>query len=498
MKNSKIILPVVLSTVLVACNDESKPVAVTKPIPTPTPVPTQPTKPNPPTPLPTDNGELLDPSSRGDISVNGGATRLKKERSEALKASISNRNVKHVILFIGDGTSESEITAARNYAEGAAGYFKGLDVFPFTGAYSTYSLIKGTKSIDYVTDSAASATAWATGTKSYNGAISVDRDTKPQQTILELAKSAGFATGNVTTTELQDATPAALAAHVTSRKCYAPTQTSKSCPKNALEKGGAGSITEQLLQTKADVTFGGGGASFKDVAKAGTYSGKTLYDQAIAMNYQVVTDVKSMNTLTEANQNKPVLGLFADGNLPVMWSGPKAQVDGNKGAASLCTANPSRSSNTPTLKEMTAKAIDLLKTHQKGFFLQVESGSIDKRNHAADACGQIGETVALDEAIQVALAFAKQNPDTLIIVTGDHAHTSQIIPNDADSPGKTVKLLTKDQAEMTINYATSKDGSQEHTGAQVRTAAYGPHAANISGLLDQTDLFFIIKKAFGL
>lgn len=147
---------------------------------------------------------------------------------------------------------------------------------------------------------------------------------------------------------------------------------------------------------------------------------------------------------------------------------------------------------------MTAKAIELLQQNEKGFFLQVESGSIDKANHVADACGQIGETVALDEAVQVALEFAKNNPDTLIIVTGDHAHTSQIIPNESKSPGKTVKLLTKDNAPMTINYATSTTESQEHTGAQVHTAAYGPHAANISGLIDQTDMFFIMKNALGI
>ncbi len=73
-----------------------------------------------------------------------------------------------------------------------------------------------------------------------------------------MAKAAGLATGNVSTAELQDATPAALVAHVTSRKCYGPSATSEKCPGNALEKGGKGSITEQLLNARADVTLGGG------------------------------------------------------------------------------------------------------------------------------------------------------------------------------------------------------------------------------------------------
>ncbi|MDR2062790.1 MAG: alkaline phosphatase, partial [Acinetobacter sp.] len=82
---------------------------------------------------------------------------------------------------------------------------------------------------------------------------------------------------------------------------------------------------------------------------------------------------------------------------------------------------------------------------------------------------------------------------------GDHAHTSQIIPVDGDSPGQTAALKTKDGVAMAINYGTAPEGkSQHHTGAQVRTAAYGPRAANVSGLLDQTDLFFIMRDALGI
>ncbi|WP_204313811.1 alkaline phosphatase, partial [Raoultella planticola] len=85
-----------------------------------------------------------------------------------------------------------------------------------------YALNKKTGKPDYVTDSAASATAWSTGVKTYNGALGVDIHEKDHPTILEMAKAAGLATGNVSTAELQDATPAALVAHVTSRKCYGP------------------------------------------------------------------------------------------------------------------------------------------------------------------------------------------------------------------------------------------------------------------------------------
>ena len=139
-----------------------------------------------------------------------------------------------------------------------------------------------------------------------------------------------------------------------------------------------------------------------------------------------------------------------------------------------CTDNPARPSTQPTLAEMTDKAIDLLE-NRNGFFLQVEGASIDKQDHAADACGQIGETVDLDEAVQVALAFAKRHGNTSVFVTADHAHTSQIIEVGSDSPGKTVTLTTADEAPMTINYAHRRPArSQQHTGTQLRIAGYGP------------------------
>ncbi|EFF82468.1 alkaline phosphatase family protein [Acinetobacter haemolyticus ATCC 19194] len=455
-------------------------------------------KPKPPVTTPQFDGELLEVGANGNVSEFGGATRLKKERTQAMRESLSDKTVKHAILFIGDGTSDSEITAARNYAEGAAGYFKGLDVIPFTGSYTTYSLNKDGE-VDYVTDSAASATAWASGIKTYNNALGLDIRGNHHATLLELAKKAGFATGNVTTTELQDATPAALVSHISARKCYGPNETTKRCPESALENGGLGSITEQLLTTRADVTLGGGKKTFYEVAKAGPFKDKTLLERAKLENYRIVEDLNSLKAVDSANQNQPLLGLFADGNLPVIWSGPVTQLNGHKKGAESCRDNSAFSIQTPRLAQMTEKAIELLSNNEKGFFLQVESGSIDKRNHAADPCGQIGETVQLDEAIQVALKFAKEHGETLIVVTGDHAHTSQIIPINGDSPGQTAALKTKDGVAMAINYGTAPEGSsQHHTGAQVRIAAYGPRAANVSGLLDQTDLFFIIRDALGI
>lgn len=435
-------------------------------------------------------------AAQGDITQPGGARRLTGDQTDALKASLNSNKAKNVILLIGDGMGDSEITAARNYAEGAGGFFKGIDALPLTGQYTHYALDKKTHKPDYVTDSAASATAWSTGVKSYNGAIGVDVNGNDHPTIMEMAKAAGKATGNVSTAELEDATPAAQIAHVTSRKCYGPEKTSELCASNALEKGGRGSIAEQLLNARADVTFGGGGKTFSETAKAGEWQGKTLEEQAKLRSYQWVSDLNGMTAITEANQDKPVLGLFAQGNMPVRWKGPKATWHGNgEDKAISCEVNAERPTTTPTLAQMTDKAIALLSKDQNGFFLQVEGASIDKQDHAANPCGQIGETVDLDEAVQKALEFARKDGNTLVIVTADHAHSSQIVANDSKAPGLTQTLKTKEGGFMTLSYGNSEEDSQGHTGTQLRIAAYGPHAANVVGLTDQTDLFYTLKSA---
>ncbi|MFI5777340.1 alkaline phosphatase [Nocardia sp. NPDC051570] len=446
------------------------------------------------------NGSLLTPGAQGKLSDNGGARRTTGDRTAALRDSINGKQAKNVILLIGDGMGDSEITVARNVAEGAGGYFKGIDALPLTGSYTHYSLDKNTGKPDYVTDSAASGTAWATGTKSYNGAIGVNVAGAPQANLIEIAKANGKATGNVTTAEIQDATPAVLAAHVTDRKCYGPEETSSKCPANALEHGGLGSISEQLIATRADVTLGGGAKSFEQKATAGEYQGKTLMDQAKSRGYNVVTDRAGLDGVAKADQNAPVLGVFSPGNMPVRWTGDLASRDGLTKPAQTCKAdNPERAATLPDLAGMTRKAIDLLKDRKDGFFLQVEGASIDKQDHNANPCGQIGETVDLDAAVQAALEFAKADGNTLVVVTADHAHSSQIVPLETKSQSLTSKVVTKDGAEMGISYGNAEaGGSQEHTGTQLRVAAYGPRAANVVGLTDQTDLFFTVTDALGL
>jgi alkaline phosphatase len=473
-------------------------------------------------------GGLLHRPAKGELSANGGAARLDGDQTDAIRGTISGSGARNIILLIGDGMGDSEITMARNYQHGAGGFFDGIDALPLTGSWTTYALKKdGTP--DYVTDSAASGTGWSTGTKTYNGALGINIKGEPQKSILELAKGQGFATGDITTSEVQDATPAALFAHISKRSCYGPEEMAKACPGETLDKGGRGSVTEQLLADRPDITMGGGAKTFAQTATAGDYRDKTLEVQAKERGFQIVRTADELSNVSKADQDAPLLGLFADGNMPVSWVGPPAVRQGYLQPAAKCTDNPKHGSAIPKLADMTQKTIDLLKARTesaqnaaKGFFLQIESASIDKRDHAADACGQIGETVAFDEAVKKAVDFAKQDGNTLVIATADHGHTSQIVEPVTDKdlqdvaqemklpiervrdvmyPGLTVNLTTADNAPMTISYGTSVDvdiEDQTHTGTQVRVAAYGPRAANVVGLSDETDLFFTMTDALGI
>ncbi len=478
-----------------------------------------------------------------ELAKHGGAQRI---------ATIGNKNAKNVILFLGDGMGDSEITVARDYLKGANGHFDGLDavgqpsalddVQAGTGQYTTFSVGNGSKDsavgkdgdgklvanpnpgkLTPVTDSSASGSAWATGTKTYNNAVDVDIYGNPQLNLFELAKAAGKATGNVTTAEIQDATPAVLESHSSERACYGPqgktdgtsNNASKQCLINQLkENGGIGSISEQLLDTRADVTIGGGSKYFRQTVQGGEYKGKTVWEQAKEMGFQTVeNDPAAMNAL-QYKDGQPVLALMSDGNMPTKFNPSKAtDKDPAKDAnPTVCTPNADWLGNQgSSLKDMAKKALDLLNDNpngqKNGFFLQVEGASIDKQDHAGNACGQIGETDDFDQAI----AYAMQNVDltnTLVIVTADHAHTSQIL-NAQPAYALSTVLKTADGNNMVVSYGTAQDdsrdadggyngGDMEHTGTQLRIAASGPGAQRVIGLTDQTDNFYTIAGALGL
>jgi alkaline phosphatase len=427
------------------------------------------------------------------------ASRHGNDRGDDISREFQRGRVKNVILFLGDGMGDSEITVARNYAKGAAGELA-MDTLPFTGEYTTYAVKNGTPDVpDYVTDSAASGTGWSTGHKTYNNAVSVDPVSKaPLTTILELAQQAGLKTGNVTTAELTDATPAVLDSHVSLRGCQGPADMA-TCPTEKKSAGGLGSIAEQTIDHKVDVLMGGGKARFDQATDAGP----TVLAQAQAAGYQVATDAAGLDA---ANPGQPFLGLFAPVNMDLEWTGPLAAPYPGPAPTACTPSNPARPTTQPHLSAMTQKAIDLLdaKTSRGrgGFFLQVEGASIDKQDHAANPCGQIGETVEFDNAIATGLEYQRTHPQTLVLVTADHGHTSQIVEAQTatdHSPGEIATLITADGQPMVVNYATNLPGrSMSHTGTEVRLAGKGPNAFNVLGITDQTDLFHTMARALGL
>jgi len=427
------------------------------------------------------------------------------DKSDDVRRAIDDGRARNVIYFLGDGMGDSEITVARNYELGAAGRFKGIDAPLFTGEATTWAVEESNPSLpNYVTDSAASGTAWATGVKTSNGRISTTAGTdKDLRTILERADRLGYRTGNVTTAELTDATPAVLDSHVNDRGCQGPANMAN-CASDKKSAGGAGSIAEQTVDHHVDVLLGGGKARFDQTIDGGPDTGKTVIQSAQRQGYEVVTD---RTGLLAARSGKRLLGLFNPSNMVTEWNGPIAQPYPAGAAAVKCDESfrTTTAPNQPTLAEMTTKAIQLLdggRHDRNGFYLQVEGASIDKQDHAENACAQIGETVEFDKAIQVGLAYARTHPDTLIVVTADHAHTSQIIEAGQTathhSPGAITTLTTKEGATLVVNYATNIHGqSQDHTGSEVRVAAQGPQAANVLGVVDQTDLNHLLASAIG-
>jgi alkaline phosphatase len=428
---------------------------------------------------------------------------------------------KHVILLVGDGMGDSEVTLARYYGKGAAGRLN-MDSLPFRGSSIHYVLRAGPGpdyAPNYVGDSAPTATAWSTGKRTQDNRLSqgpstadnVPGSNEGYDTYMEIARDAGKATGNVSTAEITDATPAGPSSHISQRACQGPADTRTTCPTETKAAGGLGSIAEQQVDEQFDVVLGGGRARYEQKLTTDPAS-QNVVQYAQDNGYRYVTTKQDLAGVTSLADGK-VLGLFNASNMTTEYAPLFARTE------AYYTANPGREvtvqggsettrcktqdrGNEPSLPEMTAKAIQLLETDPQGFTLQVEGASIDKRDHAADVCGQIGETLAFDNAIGVALDYQAAHPDTLVIVTADHAHTSQMINSGAKpaTGAGYATLQTVDGAPIRVAYGTSDtgsgattSGSQAHTGAEVPLWSGGPQAANLQGTHDQTDIFAVLN-----
>jgi alkaline phosphatase/streptomycin-6-phosphatase len=449
----------------------------------------------------------------GGTAAATGAFSREDATERAVRTALNDHHPKNVIFLLGDGMGTQETTAARYY-QGVKSRLN-VDRMPLTGFDTTWSVKPAADPPylpDYDPDSASTGTQWATGKKTIDERISqgpssaIDVPGRNLKTVLELAKRSGKRVGDVSTAEITDATPAVLASHISLRDCQGPGDMDD-CASEKKDVGGLGSIAEQEVDHKVDVLLGGGRKRFEQTVTGGPYAGKTVVDQAQDKGYHYVTDATGLDGLERSR--KPVLGLFTSGNMTQEWTGPAATL--GKGNAAVACTEGNRPANEPSLAEMTAKALELLES-RKGFFLQVEGASIDKRDHAADACGQLGETVAFDKAIGVTLDYQRSHPDTLVVVTADHAHTSQIVSEDAEDDGLptgySTNLLTKDGQTLSLTYGTAGFGgagkppvtpadpadvpSQQHTGAVVPVWGRGPGSLAVLGTNDHTDLFHML------
>lgn len=299
----------------------------------------------------------------------------------SLAQSALAAEAKYVFLFIGDGMSVSQASAAEMYkaalkGEAKAGVEKlNFSAFPAQGMTTTYS------SESLITDSAAAGTAIACGVKTYNAGVGVDVDGKPVPTFAEMARDAGMKVGIVSSVSLDHATPAAFYAHQKSRKSYYE-------------------IGLELAASNFDY-FAGGGFVDPEGKKSKKEGEKTHVVEAIKKaGFAYVNDKGAFESM------KP--------GAKAVVVNPRLQDD-----QAMPYAIDTREGDI-TLADLTAKGIEVLE-NPKGFFMMVESGKIDWACHANDAMAAIGDTLAFEDAVAKAMEFAAKHPsETLVVVTGDH------------------------------------------------------------------------------
>ena len=430
---------------------------------------------------------------------------------------------RNVILIIGDGMDEQQITIARNYLAGAAGRLL-MDQLPLRAVAQVLTIedkIEG-KPL-YVSDSANTATSMATGIVTSRGRLGTTAGAdEPVATIAELAIAAGYRAGIVSTASVTDATPAAFAAHINFRLCENPQLMEEvtysdiylgSCSQHMKRNGGAGSVAQQLAESDLHVILGGGRKHFAPVAEGEPVS---VLELARSRGFQTVS---STAELAGSNSQGRLLGLFADSTMPVRLRGeggrsaeePQPSLlnhvhrylgDVTLPAIMDCEANPDFA-GMPSLKQMTEAALrHLAHDNPRGLFLMIESASIDKQAHERKPCGSIGEVAQLEEALASALAFAATQPNTLVLVTADHSQAAQLIPFESlfaaypipvYTPGQLARIRTPEGGHMAVNYATSNFMLEEHTGAAVPLYANSEGIGRVPPFITQPALFTIMR-----
>ena len=353
----------------------------------------------------------------GEYTIDVSAGDQKKSVKWEVFGTADTPKAKNIIFLLADGLSVSHRTAARIMSKGMTeGKANGrlnmddLERAAFIGTSSTEAV---------ATDSANTMSAYMTGHKTAVNALGVYADRTPAslddpkvETIAEaVRRQTGKAVGIVTTSELQDATPAAVAAHTRKRADKAE-------------------ITGMFYDVLPDVLLGGGSAYFLPQTTAGSKrkDDKDYIQMFRDAGYTLATDKAELAASAGSNTGK-VLGLFHTGNL-----------DSTLDREFLKKGTVDDFPNQPGLVEMTEAALGQLSKNSEGFFLMVEAANVDKMSHPLDWDRAVFDTIEFDKVIGVAREFAEKNPETLIVVTGDHTHGVSIIGTvDDEKPGEEMR-----------------------------------------------------------
>ncbi|WP_405588188.1 alkaline phosphatase [Streptomyces sp. NBC_01190] len=376
---------------------------------------------------------------------------------------------KNVIFINGDGMGAAAREAARLHLAGLYGQLA-MDKLAASGQLTTTP--DDPKSV--ITDSAAAATAWATGEKTYNGAISVDVDGNPLATLGRQAKAHGKATGLVTTAQVTDASPAAFFANTATRSAQ-------------------DEIARQYIEvSKPDVILGGGEdwwlpkgtpGAFPDQPAEDTAEGSVgtkgdLIKQAQRAGY---TYASSAQQLAKAKGGK-LLGLFA--NEELFQQRPEGQGDVYSPVVDLPT--------------MTTKALDTLSKNKKGFFLMVEEEGTDEFAHSNNGTRLLQSLQQLERTVAIARAYVADHPDTLLVVTGDHETGGLSVEEATDTADESGDAISAEDGPFSIR------GSQKtfvldwttsgHTSVDVPVTADGPLADRFSGKHPNTYVHDVLAR----
>ncbi len=426
--------------------------------------------------LKTDRRRLLGGATAAAAAIAIGGTRLGVRAQDASPVPAAGA-AKSVIFYLGDGMGQAHRDAGQWFYTGAYTP-QAMDALPVVGMVGTNSVTADA----LITDSAAAATSYATGIKTFNGAVGVDVNLAPVTNLFELAKAAGKSVGVVTTSQVTDASPAAFFAHVEDR-------------------GEQSEIARQAIEdAQLDVILGGGEDRWLPEGTPGAYPDNPAEDpeeqsssdqgdliaKAQELGYVYVSDAAGLMAAT----GPKLLGLFA--NEEMFQQRPEGEGDIYEPVV--------------TLQEMTAKAIEILSQNPNGFVLFVEEEAIDEMSHANNSTLMIKGVGELNKAVETGLEFVAANPDTLLLVTADHECGGLTLegPDDPDYPDESGDETTTSGEDGPFPVAGSgytflTDWTTSgHTGVRVPLTATGPGSELLAGYYENTDVFVALVTALGL